>query len=70
MLTHTRYAYNENSTFGVQYVMVVQLIVLAVTGALHVATWLLGADVGLFDTPAMLTVLRPVMCTVLLSGIG
>lgn len=70
MLTQARYAYNENSTLAVQYIMFAQLVVVAVAGALHVAAWLLGADVGLFDTPAMLTALRPVMCAMLLPGIG
>lgn len=70
MLTQARYAYNENSTLAVQYIMLAQFVVVGVAGALHVAAWLLGADVGLFDTPAMLTALRPVMCAMLLPGIG
>lgn len=70
MLAHARYAYNENSTLAVQYVMLAQLALVIVAGALHVAAWLLGADVGLFETPAMLTMLRPAMCAMLLPGLG
>ncbi len=70
MLTQARYAYNENSTLAVQYVLLAQLVVVMVAGVLHVAAWALGADVGLFDTPAMLTALRSVMCAMLLPGIG
>lgn len=70
MLAQARYAYNENSTLAVQYVMLAQLAFVIVAGALHVGAWLLGAEVGLFDTPAMLTALRPAMCAMLLPGLG
>jgi hypothetical protein len=70
MLTEARYAYNENSTLVVQYVLLAQLVVVLVGGAMHVAAWSLGANVGLFDTPALLASLRPLMCAMLLPGIG
>lgn len=70
MLAQARYAYNENSTLAVQYIMVAQIVVVAVAGALHVAAWSLGADIRLFDTPALLATLRPVMCAMLLPGLG
>ena len=70
MLTQARYAYNENSTLAVQYVMLAQFGMVMVAGALHVMAWSLGAGVGLFDTPAMLVALRPVMCATMLPGVG
>ncbi|AXJ97494.1 hypothetical protein [Sphingomonas sp. FARSPH] len=70
MLTEARYAYNENSTQIVLYVLLAQLGVVLIGGAMHVAAWVLGADVGLFDTPQLLASVRPLMCAMLLPGIG
>ena len=70
MLRHARYAYNENSTILVQYVLLAQLGLVLIAGFLHLASWSLGADVGLFAPPAILTALRPLNVALLLPSIG
>ena len=70
MLTEARYAYNDTSNQIVAYVLLAQLGVVLLGGALHIAAWALGANTGLFETPQLLVAARPVMCAMLLPGIG
>ncbi|MBB4151031.1 hypothetical protein [Sphingobium scionense] len=70
MFAQARYAYHENSMLFVQYVLTAQMIFAAVALAVHIISWMLGAPVGFFDTPALLTAVAPVMRVMLLPSLG
>lgn len=75
MPTQARYKYHQLSTRIVEYLLVSQLAVVIGAGAVHVATFFLstvflGADAGLFETPALLTALHPVLAASVLPGLG
>lgn len=70
MFAHARYAYHENSMLLVQYVLTAQMVFAAVALAVHIVSWMLGAPVGFFDTPTLLTSVEPVMRVMLLPSLG
>ena len=70
MIADSRHWYNHYSTHAAVYSTVACMIVGLVTLALHISSWLAGADVGFFDNPALATALRPLMAAMILPAIG
>jgi len=70
MIQNIRLPYNEYSMLAALHLLFATMIMGVAITAIHVMTWALGAQVGLFDNPALAVALKPLMAAMCLPGLG